>query len=168
MPHRRAFAFYLLATVASCSPRPADRAADSGSGDSAATRSTALSPGADSADVLAAERRIWEGLTGDHAGVDSLFVGAVDMDPNGITLDWKPGTGAQQLASCVMKSYAMDSAHVKALSPDQRLLTYKASYDWTCGGQRIPSPAYEMALWQRKGAGWALVAHAASVAFTAR
>ena len=161
--------FALLLLVApSCSWSSADRAADSAGADSPAAPSAASSPGADSADVLAAERRIWEGLKGDHAGVDSLFAGAVDMDPNGITLDWKPGTGVQQLASCVMQSYAVDSVHVKALSPDQRLLTYKASYEWTCGGQRIPSPAYEMALWQRKGGQWALVTHAASVAFTAR
>ena len=118
--------------------------------------------------MLAAERRIWDGLKGDHASLDSLFAGAVDMDPNGITLEFKPGAAAQQLANCVVKSYAMDSAHVKAISSDQRLLTYTASYDWACGGQRVPSPAYEMALWQRKGGRWALVAHAASVAFTAR
>ena len=62
----------------------------------------------------------------------------------------------------------MDSAHVRVLSTDERLLTYKSTYDWTCGGQRIPSPAYEMALWQRRGGRWVLLAHAASVAYTAK
>jgi hypothetical protein len=156
----------LVVALASCTSNAAERTSDSARVDSAAQ--SAISPAADSADVLAAERRIWEGLKSNHAGVDSLFAGAVDMDPNGITLEWKPGVATQQLASCEIKSYAMDSAHVKTLSTDQRLVTYKATYDWTCGGQRIPSPAYEMALWQRRGGRWALVAHAASVAMNAR
>jgi hypothetical protein len=166
MRHESTFSLALLLSLIACAPKAADRAADSNRGDTSTAGST--SPGADSADVLAAERGIWEGLKGNHAGVDSLFAGATDMDPNGITLEWKPGVAVQQLASCQMKSYAMDSAHVHVLSADQRLLTYKASYDWACGGQRIPSPAYEMALWQRTGGRWALVAHAASVAFTAK
>jgi hypothetical protein len=166
MRYGSTFSVGLLLSLAACSPKAADRAADSRRADTSATISP--SPGADSADVVAAERRIWEGLKGDHAGVDSLFAGATDMDPNGITLQWKPGVGAQQLAACEMKSYALDSTHVRVLSGDQRLLTYKATYDWACGGQRIPTPAYEMALWQRRGGRWALVAHAASIAMNAR
>lgn len=123
----------------------------------------------DTADVLAAERRIWEGLkSSDHSVLDTLFAEAVDMHPMGITLQFTPGAANRALAGCVIKTYAMDSAHVKVLSADQRLLTYKATYDWTCGGQRLPSPAYEMALWQRKGRGWALLAHAAAITLTAR
>lgn len=94
---RRAYRLPLaLVLVAACetgTPASGDTSATTTRSDSGAPMSPETLA-RDSADVLAAERRIWEGLKStDHSVLDTLFAGAVDMDPMGITLHFTPRLG---------------------------------------------------------------------------
>lgn len=113
---------------------------------------------ANEAQVLAAERAIWDAIKNNQWSVfDRAIAGMTYVDPSGIVV-WKPGN-PKQFEGIVTKSYSLESVQLRTLAPDMILLTYKATLDQTADGKPVPSPIYMLSLWQRRGSEWRPVAH---------
>jgi len=60
---------------------------------------------------------------------------------------------------CEAKSSAFDEQKVTMLDADTALLTYKATVDGSCNGQKIPSPTRAASVYARSGDKWTPVWH---------
>ena len=130
-----------------------------------APKAAALSP---DTTVIAAERAIWELLKRQQwDAFDDAIAGETFVESGGISIA-KRGTSATALKGLVTKSYALEDATVRMVTPDVAIVTYKLSVDQTFNGQRTPSPLYSMSVWQRKAGKWAPVAHAETPAANAK
>jgi hypothetical protein len=105
--------------------------------------------------IVRLERRAWEALkrkdTADFfkiTGPSFLYV-----EPKGISRLTNTG----QL-DCDTRSYTMDSITVTPVGDNGAVLTYRYTFDQTCGGgQPEPSPQYAMEVWARRNGQWQVV-----------
>jgi ketosteroid isomerase-like protein len=63
-------------------------------------------------------------------------------------------------ADCEIKSYALSEERVSPRGQQAALITYKATVDGTCGGQRIPANSWVAGVYVRDGGQWKAVFHA--------
>ena len=63
-------------------------------------------------------------------------------------------------ADCEIKSYVLSDEEMKALSNDAALLTYLATVDATCGGQKVPVNSWAASVYVRDGDKWKEAFHA--------
>jgi uncharacterized protein DUF4440 len=118
--------------------------------------------------LVGAERAIWELLKRQQWNAfDDAIAGETLVESGGISIA-KRGTSATALRGLVTKSYTLEDATVRMVTPDVAIVTYKASVDQTFNGQRTPSPFYMMSVWQRKAGKWSPVAHAETAAANAK
>jgi len=118
--------------------------------------------------LIAAERAIWDLLKRQQWNAfDEAIAGETFVESGGISIA-KRGASASALKGLVTKSYALEDATVRMVTPDVAIVTYKMTIDQTFNGQRTPSPLYNMSVWQRKAGKWTPVAHAEAVASNAK
>ena len=55
--------------------------------------------------------------------------------------------------TCLMKSLDTD-AKLRQLSPDIAILTYMATQDTTCEGQKLPAKVFATSIYLRQGGKW--------------
>jgi ketosteroid isomerase-like protein len=60
---------------------------------------------------------------------------------------------------CELKTFALSEPHVTPASADVAILTYKATADGTCEGQKIPSPVTVATVFVRSGDTWKAAYH---------
>ena len=60
---------------------------------------------------------------------------------------------------CDLKTYALTEPHVTPAGADAAVLTYKATADGTCEGQKIPSPMAVATVFVRSGDTWKVAYH---------
>src|SRR6266404_2539517 len=63
-------------------------------------------------------------------------------------------------ADCDIKSYALSEERVSPRGKQAALITYKATVDGTCGGQKIPTNSWVAGVYVRDGGQWKAVFHA--------
>jgi hypothetical protein len=63
-------------------------------------------------------------------------------------------------ADCKIRSYAVSDEQMKPLGNDAALITYKATVDGTCGGQKVPASSWAAAVYVRDGDKWKGAFHA--------
>jgi ketosteroid isomerase-like protein len=63
-------------------------------------------------------------------------------------------------ADCDIRSYALSEAQVSPRGKQAALITYKATVDGTCGGQKIPANSRVASVYVRDGGHWKAVFHA--------
>src|SRR5271170_5449257 len=63
-------------------------------------------------------------------------------------------------ADCEIKSYALSEERVSPLGKRAALITYKATVDGTCGGQKIPANSWAAGVYVRDGGQWKAAFHA--------
>jgi hypothetical protein len=63
-------------------------------------------------------------------------------------------------ADCDVKSYALSEDTMTPLGPDAAVITYKATYDGTCGGQKLPAQVWAAGVYVRSGDKWKGAFHA--------
>jgi len=63
-------------------------------------------------------------------------------------------------ADCEIKSYALSEERVSSRGTHAALITYKATVDGTCGGQKIPASSWAAGVYVRDGGQWKAVFHA--------
>jgi hypothetical protein len=83
--------------------------------------------------------------------------GVVDIDVSGIKRT-SPASTARYVVGCQTASYALSGlriAHVGATA----ILSYKATVDATCWGQKAPSPLYVLTVYSQDGDSWLPIAH---------
>ena len=105
--------------------------------------------------AVAKEQALWGMLKkNDFKGFDAVVGGMMYAGATGVVPEWKPGLAEAFFKGCVLKSFAIDSMQTRTHGPDLVVLSYKATTDWRCGANRMPSPTYETAVWQRRGDRW--------------
>lgn len=57
-------------------------------------------------------------------------------------------------ADCEVKSYALSDEQVSWLGKDAALVTYKATVDGACGGQKLPTNSWAAGVYAREDANW--------------
>ncbi len=77
-------------------------------------------------------------------------------------LDKASATQEYTGAGCEINSYGLSDGHVTPLSTDVALVTYKATVDGTCDGQRVPASSWAASVYVRNGDQWKKVFHAQS------
>jgi hypothetical protein len=55
---------------------------------------------------------------------------------------------------CVLKSFDFKDAKLRRPAPDVAILSYVATQDTTCGGQRLPKKLFVTSVWQRYDGEW--------------
>ena len=56
--------------------------------------------------------------------------------------------------NCQMKDFEFSDSSLRQLSPDVAILTYTATQDTTCDGQKLPAKVYATAVYVRQGGKW--------------
>ena len=75
-------------------------------------------------------------------------------------LDKASATKEYTGADCEIKSYALSDVQLSSLDKDAALITYKATVDGTCGGQRLPTSSRAAAIYVREDGNWKRAFHA--------
>jgi len=61
--------------------------------------------------------------------------------------------------NCEVKNYSLSDEQSKQLGPDAAMITYKATADVTCGGQKQPGATWAATVFVREGSDWKAVYH---------
>ncbi len=80
------------------------------------------------------------------------------VDAKGATR-WDLSKSAEMLKGCTTGKFTMENPEVSPAGNDILVLTYKASANQTCNGEKAPSPVLAMSVWQKRGGRWVAVAH---------
>ena len=56
--------------------------------------------------------------------------------------------------NCQMKEFELSDSNLRQVSPDVAILTYTATQDTTCGGQKMPAKVYSTAVYVRQDGKW--------------
>jgi len=75
-------------------------------------------------------------------------------------LDKKSAISGINGTDCEIKSYALSDGQMQVLASDVALLTYRATVDGKCGGQKVPAISWAASVFLREGDAWKEVFHA--------
>lgn len=75
-------------------------------------------------------------------------------------LDKKSATREYTGADCELASYALSDLQMRPLGGDVALVTYKATVDGTCGGEKLPAVSRAAGIYVRDGGRWKEAFHA--------
>jgi hypothetical protein len=109
--------------------------------------------------VVAHERAQWDALKAGNAPEFGRLMDhdVVDVDASGIRRT-SPGSTAAFVGGCKTASYAL--ADVRVARHDATVIvTYRATVDQICFGQKAPSPLYIMTVYERRAGEWVPIAH---------
>jgi len=107
--------------------------------------------------LIARERTYWDALQRQDAK-NVWPAGLVDVDVSGIHRT-TPGSLNQYVMACKTASYALTGFAV-AHYATTAVLTYNATVDQTCYGQRAPEHIHVLTVYESANASWTAVAHA--------
>ena len=109
--------------------------------------------------VVAHERAQWDALKAGNAAEFGRLMDhdVVDVDPSG-SRRTSPGSTAAFVSGCKTASYALADFRV-ARHDATVIVTYKATVDQLCFGQKAPSPLYVMTVYERRAGEWVPIAH---------
>jgi ketosteroid isomerase-like protein len=115
------------------------------------------------------EQRVWNAVkANDVAAFNRLVAGPFTyIDPNGILAPWT-AEHSEALKACTTNSFTSDDVQAQEPVAGLVILSFRATIDQTCNGQKSPSPLYILSVWQRAGSSWKLVAHSETAAAPAR
>ncbi len=131
-------------------------------GAGAATATATAAPASPSQAVLmSSETRAYEAWkTGNAKFWESLisdkFTGWGDTG----RLDKTAAIRGHAASDCAIASYALSNPQMTVLGPDAALITYKATVDGTCGGQKVPHGSWVATAYVREGRRWRAAFHA--------
>lgn len=126
-----------------------------------AQRATSASPVLTAADssLIGRERSQWEALKQQDTTAFGRLMGGgvVDVDLSGAKRT-SPSSVARYVTSCPTAGYELADFRVAHFSATS-VVTYKATVDQTCWGQKAPSPLYVMTVYEQQQGAWVPVAH---------
>lgn len=104
------------------------------------------------------ERAQWSALQRrDTSTFARWAAGAVDVDVSGAR-NVDRASAAQYVARCELSTFALDGFHVTRDSVST-VVTYNATVDETCWGQKAPRSLHVMSVYERGAGDWHLIAH---------
>lgn len=128
-----------------------------------ATQASRSSPAArlshEDSGFVVLEHAMWSALRKHDTAsfVRASGLGAVDVDVSGARRV-TPASTAQYVARCQVASSVLENFQVVRDSMTV-VVTYTATVDETCWGQKAPSPVYVLSVYERADKGWRLLAH---------
>ncbi len=142
--------------LTSCAP-PANTNTNTNANTNAAPKAAA--PTADS--LAALDKQAWEAFGKKDA---AFFEGFLADNFVGFGDDGKRPTRAEAIKmigenKCEIKSFSFSDTKVTMVGADAAVLTYKATQDGTCEGQKLPSPATVATVFVRSGDSWKAAYH---------
>jgi hypothetical protein len=110
--------------------------------------------------VVAQERAIADALTRNDFPAMNRALGSdfVYMGANG-AVQWERSKTADLLKGCTSGQWTLDNVKTKRVGTDLVVVTFTATGEQTCNGQKAPSPVYAMSVWRKQGTHWVAVAH---------
>jgi len=111
--------------------------------------------------VVAQEQLIYDAIARKDTVAFNKAVGRdfVYVDETG-AMRWSLAKTSTIFAECGLGTgWTIDHPMTTEVGSDLVVLTYSASANATCKGQRVPSPVNAMSVWQRRGGRWVAVAH---------
>ena len=105
------------------------------------------------------ERAQWEALKGRDTTTFARLMGGgiVDIDLSGIK-QTSPASTARYVLGCQTTSYGLSELRIAHFG-GTAIVTYKATVEAICWGQKAPSPLYVMTVYNQRGDTWLPVAH---------
>ena len=110
--------------------------------------------------IIGTERKLWEGWKkGDykvfHSSLsnDSIMIGDTGVADKATALK------AMEGAKCQVTSYELSDIKVMFLNNDAALVTYKATQDATCGGEKIPAAIWATSAYVKRSGKWFAASH---------
>jgi Domain of unknown function (DUF4440) len=116
--------------------------------------------------VVAQEQLIYDAIARKDTVAFNKAVGRdfVYVDETG-AMRWSLAKTSTIFAECGLGTgWTIDHPMTTEVGSDLVVLTYSASANATCKGQRVPSPVNAMSVWQRRGGRWVAVAHSETAA----
>jgi Domain of unknown function (DUF4440) len=109
--------------------------------------------------LVSRERALWDALKArDTTSFGRLMGGnVVDIDASGVRRT-SPATTARYVLGCQTTSYVLSEPRV-VRSATTATITYTATVEATCWGQKAPSPLYVMTVYEHEADAWVPVAH---------
>ncbi|GAC1648009.1 MAG: hypothetical protein NVS4B3_02950 [Gemmatimonadaceae bacterium] len=121
------------------------------------TASTASASAPTAFDVarIADEKELWAAFAKkDAVPFDRLMTRpALIVDATGIN-DGSPDAIRKMIAACELKTYDLTGFQVLRPRPDVAIVTYTATMDETCDGQKAPSKVYASSTWVLRRGVW--------------
>ena len=111
--------------------------------------------------VVAQEQAVYDALARSDSLAFNRAVGRdfVYVDQRG-AMHWALAKTSSILAECGLGiGWTIDNPTTTEVGSDLVVLTYSASANATCNGQRVPSPTNNLSVWQRRAGRWVAVAH---------
>ncbi len=104
------------------------------------------------AEILALEKAVWQALVDGDARRDAELLSKdfLGVYPSGFSD--RDGHIGQLADGASVAAYELSALHLRPLSPDLALLSYRA--DFTRSGAGVPEVMLVSSLWQREGLGW--------------
>ena len=111
-------------------------------------------------EVIAREKSLYDALMkNDFAAFNKSLGGDfIYVDGNG-AMKWELAKSAENLKGCTMGKWTLKDVKATPAGADLMVLTYTASGEQTCGGQKSPSPVNALSVWEHKGNSWVAIAH---------
>ena len=111
--------------------------------------------------IVAQEQAVYDAIARSDTIGFNKAVGRdfVYVDQRG-AMQWSLAKTSTIFAECGLGTgWTLEHPTTTEVGSDLVVLTYTASANATCNGQRIPSPTNNMSVWQRRGGRWVAVAH---------
>src|SRR6185436_18980634 len=111
--------------------------------------------------IVAQEQAVYDAIARSDTVAFNKAVGRdfVYVDQNG-AMQFTLAKTSTIFAECGLGvGWTIDNPMSTEVGSDLVVLTYSASANATCKGQRVPSPVNAMSVWQRRGGRWVAVAH---------
>lgn len=114
---------------------------------------------ADDSMLINRERSAWSALKSRDSTEFGQLMGAgvVDVDVSGARRT-TPASTARYVLGCQTAEYKLTDVHL-VHAVVTVIVSYTATVEQTCWGQKGPSPVYVMTVYERRPQGWAPVAH---------
>jgi hypothetical protein len=105
--------------------------------------------------LVSLERDSWKAWREQDAAFFESFLAEdhVELGPNG-PVDKHGVTDVIGNHACKVESYALDNFHVTRLSETSAVLVYRARQTTSCGGYRVPSPAWATSVFALRDGRW--------------
>jgi len=101
------------------------------------------------------ERQAWDAFgRGDGKFFEGFYSSdATQVDPNGI-MTRKEAIAAISTKPCELKNYSINNFKVTMLNASTVFVTYAATQDATCGGQKVPEKLVALSVYVKRNGKW--------------
>jgi hypothetical protein len=107
------------------------------------------------------ERSLWEGWKNHDAAPfeKNLAEGAISTNVGGLSIGKAANVAAIRSTDCVVAGFSVGEIAVHRFGDSTAILTYSASQDATCKGQKVPADVLVTSVWVMDGGRWLSAAY---------